>query len=665
MNPSPASVITCISGQPRDGTLLRAGFNRSKKLGVPWIVLHIDQPAAYSPTELESLARSLANAEAAGAHVIRRHSPTVEEGILSFLRDETQAFHGSAHILIGETVRRLHMPWKARAVAQHIRRRLQPGYQLEIIPLHERTAYPFHTVIAPFFKGSSMRGLAEAVIFVLCATLLSEALRIFLPESSFAIYTHNISLIYLIACAITSIRCGIVPALIASVISFLTLMFFYTPPTFSFMIAELGDAINLLLFLGAAVFISLFGSGTHAYILQAKERERYLQALVNISGTLNRSYTRHEALEYLHREMHALLRLEVAYFLPSAMNQEAVGTVYPPETKLDPKSLPAFEQCWRDYLPTGYQTPYFDKAGWRFEIMMSAQGFVGILGAKVPEDQGLAMSLGLMLTLLADLSASILARIDQTQMMEESRVQEEREKLRSMVLSAVSHDLKTPLASIIGSLDIYHRLHASLTPERRNALTHTAYEEAVRLDSFITNIIDMARLESGKITVNREWTDPVLMVRRIVRKMEGRLSGHRVELHMPAKPFEAEIDAALMEKAITHLLDNAVKYTLPDTQIDITLEMRGHDLLFSVQDHGKGIPEGMEEAIFNKYTRLHKKDMAVAGTGLGLSISRSIAQAHGGSLRGVTSGNGALFTIELPGARPLAVAELPEEAMAS
>ncbi len=655
------SVVTCVGGAS-DGTLLRAGYNRARKLGVPWRVLHIETEAASKAfDDREALERLLSNAEATGAVVERSKAPDAAGGIVAFFNQQPEG--AAAHLLIGERQcglrRRL---WRRKCVARHVQRALAGRHHVEVIPMAQTRTVAWHALFAPFFRGTGFAGLMEAVSFVALATFASELLRLILDANTFNLYSHNIALIFLIASAVTATRCGIIPALVASVISFVTLDFFYTPPYYTLHSKALPDIINLILFLSTAVFISLFGSGTHAYIKQTRERERYLQALVNISGTLNRSFTRAEALNYLHREMQALLRQEVAYFLPSAFNVDEVAVTYPQDVGLNDEAQAAFWQCWRDYFPTGYGTVHHAQAPWRFEVMMSAEGFVGVLGARVPQDSNLTRSFGLMLTVLADLSASILARIDLTQSMEENRVHEEREKLRSMVLSAVSHDLKTPLASIIGSLDIFHRLGANLKEDRRRALTQTAYDEAIRLDSFITNIIDMARIESGKLIVNREWTDPAQMLRRTLKRMEGRLNGRSMMLQLEKEPFEVDLDVGLMEKVLFHLLDNAAKYTPAGTPIHVALTRDGNVMRFIVSDNGSGVPEGMEDAIFNKYTRLHKKDMAVAGTGLGLPISRMIVTAHGGAIRTERSETGgARFIVELPQVRDAKLEKTPEE----
>lgn len=228
-------------------------------------------------------------------------------------------------------------------------------------------------------------------------------------------------------------------------------------------------------------------------------------------------------------------------------------------------------------------------------------------------------------------------------------LQEDREKMHRQMLSSVSHDLKTPLASMIGSLEIYQRMKHTLTDAKKDMLITTALEEARRLDNFITNILDMAKLESGHIRLNRENTDMHVLIQQCLKRMSDRLAGTEVKLATPATRRELSMDAGLISRLLGQLIDNAIKYGPREgKQIEITLDING-SIRLSVHDNGPGIPESRQEEIFNKYTRLTKQDSQAAGTGLGLAISRTIARLHGGDItvRNHEQG-GAVFTLEIP-----------------
>lgn len=226
---------------------------------------------------------------------------------------------------------------------------------------------------------------------------------------------------------------------------------------------------------------------------------------------------------------------------------------------------------------------------------------------------------------------------------------EEREQMHRQLLSAVSHDLKTPLASVIGSLEIHQRLHERLSEEKKQTLIETALQEAYRLDNFITNMLDMHKLEQGLVTMRREHFELGALIRDCLVSLDNRLTGSSVTLDAPAQPVEITSDAALLGRALALLLDNAVKYGGTPPAIIIRYERTDSGLIqIELQDNGQGIPAGHAEHIFEKYTRFARGDHQNAGTGLGLSIARAIMQLLGGTVRVAPSHGGACLILEFP-----------------
>lgn len=226
--------------------------------------------------------------------------------------------------------------------------------------------------------------------------------------------------------------------------------------------------------------------------------------------------------------------------------------------------------------------------------------------------------------------------------------QQIREDLHAMLLSSVSHDLKTPLACIIGSLDIYQHLKDTLSEERKDSLIIAAIKEARRLDSFITNILDMARLESDK-AFKYERIDIGQLVRQCVLKMDAVLNQHDVKLEL-ASQVMVDVNELWIARAVTLLLDNAALYTPVNTQILVTVTSDQLACWVAVRDFGPGIPKKIVPALFHKHSRTTQEDTKTAGTGLGLPICKAIAEMHGGAIRceEAASGDGTVFTITLP-----------------
>lgn len=224
---------------------------------------------------------------------------------------------------------------------------------------------------------------------------------------------------------------------------------------------------------------------------------------------------------------------------------------------------------------------------------------------------------------------------------------QEREKLHAMLLSSVSHDLKTPLACVIGSLEIYQQLKGTLSEEHKNTLIATAIDEARHLDSFVTNILDMAKLERG-VFISHELTDIVQIIRQCLLQMQPRLPHYELKLELPRK-LMAEVSAPWIGRAVMLLLDNAVRYTPVGTKIRISLYNEKDFFLISVSDNGPGIPPKRRKEIFHKRERVARQDAKTAGTGLGLSICKAIMEAHGGIITlECPVEAGSIFTLKLP-----------------
>lgn len=230
----------------------------------------------------------------------------------------------------------------------------------------------------------------------------------------------------------------------------------------------------------------------------------------------------------------------------------------------------------------------------------------------------------------------------------------ERVRMHRQLYSAISHDLKTPLASIIGALEIYERMKPRLTEEKQAELIVTALQEAHRLDNFITNILDMGRLENGMVTVRSETFDVGGMLRGCVSSFDNRMLGKRITISQLDGEFSIVSDHALLCRVITLLLDNSVKYGGKPPMIQLTYGIAPNgECLIHVQDNGPGIPETHRESIFTKYTRFIKRDQQHAGTGLGLAIGREIMHLLGGTIAVADAPDysGAVFTLTLPMSR--------------
>jgi K+-sensing histidine kinase KdpD len=281
-------------------------------------------------------------------------------------------------------------------------------------------------------------------------------------------------------------------------------------------------------------------------------------------------------------------------------------------------------------------------------------------------DKGLVLTLGMFLLvaiLISNLTAELRARMEAERAiaaeqarlhagMEEARLVAERERLRAALLSSVSHDLRTPLVSIIGAATSLLDAPEAIGAEGRQALAETIRDEGERLNRYVQNLLDMTRVSGGSLPLSREWIDAREMVGHALRQLRRELKDHHVVVDVPADLPPVSGDALLLEQALVNVLDNAAKYAPANTEIVVSARVEGPLLRLAVTDQGPGIPEADRERVFDMFYRVNAGDGHSTGTGLGLAISRGILHAHGGAVRVLPAsadGGGARVEIDLPG----------------
>jgi two-component system sensor histidine kinase KdpD len=286
-----------------------------------------------------------------------------------------------------------------------------------------------------------------------------------------------------------------------------------------------------------------------------------------------------------------------------------------------------------------------------FLPMRTSRGAIGVVGIDSdrpgpllsPED-------GRLLDALIDQTAVAIERVHLVDDMDRAQRSIEAERLRSALLTSLSHDLKTPLAAVIGTAVTMRDLDDKLTTAEKAELLTTIVEEGERLNRFIANLLDMTRLESGAVTLKPSLQDVGEIVGGALRRTSKMLEHHRVELGLEADLPMVEVDPVLFEQVLFNLLDNAAKYAPTETTIRITGRRDGDQVVLQVFDEGEGIPPSDVEHIFDKFYRVNKGDRVRAGTGLGLAISRGFVEAMQGTITAANRADrsGAVFTIRLP-----------------
>jgi len=461
---------------------------------------------------------------------------------------------------------------------------------------------------------------------------------------------ENVDLVFLTAVVVVAVRFGLLPSLLASVAASLCYNFFFMPPVYTFTIADPTNIAAFFFFMLIAILVSNVAARVRTQADSAIGRVRTTESLYAFSRKLAGTATLDDVLWATAYQTALMLRVRVVLLLP----EEGVLTVkagYPPEDQLDKADLAAANWAWSNDRPAGRGSDTLPGAKRLFLPMRTGRGPIGVIG--IDDDRTgplLTPDQRRLLDALVDQGALAIERVLLVEDMDRVRRTVESDRLRSALLTSISHDLKTPLASVLGAASTMRDLSGGLTDAEKRELLTTVIDESERLNRFIANLLDMTKLESGAIVPNTARHDIGEIVGSALRRASKILVRHKVSLELAADMPMLELDAVLFEQVLFNLLDNAAKYAPADTTISIRSLRDKDSICLEIIDEGDGIPPAELGNVFDKFYRAQKGDHVRPGTGLGLAISRGFVEAMHGTILADnrTDRSGAVLTIRLP-----------------
>jgi two-component system sensor histidine kinase KdpD len=460
--------------------------------------------------------------------------------------------------------------------------------------------------------------------------------------------------VYLTAIVIVAGRFGLRHSLLASVVSGLCDYFFFSEPYYTFSIADPRNVIAVIFFTIVAIVVSNVAARARTLAVTSMARARTTESLYAFSRKLAGVGTLDDVLWATAYQTALMLKVRVVLLLPDH-DSIAVMAGYPPEDHLDEADLAAAKWAWDHNRAAGRGADTLPGAKRLFLPMRTSRGAIGVVG--IDSDKAgplLTPDQRRLLDALMDQAAVAIERVHLGEDLDEAERRVEADRLRSALLTSISHDLKTPLAAIIGAAGTLKGYAQELDDRGRIELISTITEESERLNRFIANLLDMTKLETGSIKPNTARHDVAEIVGSALERASKILAQHRVEIDIAPNLPMLELDPVLFEQALFNLLDNAAKYAPSGSVVTIQGWQQGGEVKLEVTDEGSGIPPDELEHIFDKFHRVQKGDQVRAGTGLGLAISRGFVEAMGGSLIAANRSDrsGAIFTITLPVPEP-------------
>ncbi|MFH1805891.1 MAG: sensor histidine kinase KdpD [Pseudomonadota bacterium] len=637
--PTQERLMVCLNESPVAKKLVRTAKRMAERQRLPWIALHVETPRddRMSDTEKDDIAEALRLAEQLGAEIVTLQAEAHlarEISVIAAKRNVTR-------LLIGRPRRRSWTGLFRENVARKLLENAE-GFDVTVIAVDaEERKRSF--VSDAFFEPGSWRQRSFLWMFgsVSVATVLALIAETHLPLG-------NLSLIYLLAVLLTAIRCGMWPSIATSLVSFVAYNFFFTVPYYTLSVFHREQLITIVFFLIVSVIVGNLAGRLRLQIDAMKISGKRTANLYDFSRKIAAAASLDDVLWAAVHHVAATLDCQSMVLQPGKDGTLEIAAAYPPEDQLGLKDWGAAEWAWEHSKPAGWRSDTLPAAEWLFMPMNTPQGSLGVVGVRFKADtRALGPSQRRLLEALVDQVAVAVERTRLATDIEEARLLTETEQLRAALLSSISHDLRTPLVSIIGSATTLTSYDDLMGSEDRQQLTQTILEESERLNRFVQNLLDMTRLGYGALQPKKEWSDLAEIIGRAV-KHAGKFAGMRsVEVQISTDLAPIHVDPVLIEQVLFNILDNAVKHTASDGVITIRTKTGGDRVVIEISDDGVGIPVEAREAVFDVFYRVRAGDRQVAGTGLGLSICRGFVEAHGGCVRALAGSNDRGTTIEI------------------
>lgn len=642
-------LLVCVSPGPEAVPLVQAGQKLAATFDAEWRALYIETPeqAALSGKDQEAASRALRLAAHLGAPAHRRAGFRVLEEIIGFAQE-----HHVTKIVVGRPRPR---PWWQSwrpSLVDHLFRRLSGEIDIFVVQTGEGAGVPVRLAGVPKLRlPLSLRAYAWAAGGVGLCTALASLLFAYLTFT-------NLAMLYLLGVVLMSPVLGRGPAIFASFLSVAAFTFFFVPAYWSFAITGAEYVFTLVVMLLVSILISGLAAKVRYQSQAARQQERQAAALYEMNQNLTAWHSLDDLLEVAVAQIGKIVKGQATILMPAGETILAVRAGAP-LSREDEKEWAVARWVFRYGHTAGCGTETLNEVKGLYLPLRTSQAVIGVLRLEAaPSGEGLGYEWLRLLEALGGQVALAMERESLSRQAEQARFEVEAERLRNILLSSVSHDLRTPLTVIAGSASALLEGEAELDGPTRRELAQGIFEEAQRLDRLVHNLLEMSRLQSGEVAINRDWQVLEEVLGCALAQLESQLKERTVHIHLPPDLPLVRLDAVLMERVFVNLLENAAKYTPPQSPVEISGKLEESWLRLEIADRGPGLPADQEEKIFEKF---YQPSPGGGRGGLGLAICRNIVAAHGGKIWAANrDGGGAAFSLLLPVAETLSLDQVED-----
>lgn len=637
--PTAERLLVCVGADEGSEGVVRLAARQAGALNAPWTALHVDRPdvAATSEAAIRRLDANLHLAERLGAERARVIGADIVAEILRWARRENVS-----QIVVGRSARHGRLcRLFGRSLSDDL---VSRAADISVQVVTGASGQAAKTLSAPrtIDRDRLLVGFAAAAAMVAASVAIGIGIRRFVD-------LPNVSMVFLAAVVLCALRFGRASAFAAAILSFLGYNFFFIEPIYTLTVAKPHEFLALVVFLFVAATVGGLAGRAREQALTALARARTTRALYEYSRKIAGIAALEPLIWTAVAQIAGAIQGRAVVLLADGGDLRVAGA-FPPDVDLGVTEMGAARWAFDRGEPAGRRSPTLPNAELQFRPLMTASGTVGVIGfAPGDPESHLSEDAERFLAALADQTAIAVERIQLGARATEAAASAESERLRSALLSSISHDLRTPLASILGSVTSLKDFGDRLDEATRKDLLAAIEEETRRLSQFVANLLDMTRLETGNLELTTDWVDLADVVRGAVARAERLHPGRRIRLEEAGSPLVLEGNATLLEQVMFNLLDNAMKFS--DGEIGVRLAQDGRGARIEVEDAGIGIPIEELERVFDKFHRVARGDGRAAGTGLGLSICRGVITAMGGSITAtspIRDDHGTRMTVRLP-----------------
>ncbi|MBC3920782.1 two-component system sensor histidine kinase KdbD [Undibacterium sp. CY18W] len=651
-----AALLACVGPQAESGHLVRSAARLASQMNAEWHAVYVETPQLQRlpSAQRERILKNLKLAQDLGASTAVLTGKDIAQAIVDYAHS-----HNFSRIVLGrQQQHKWHLQWHRASQLQRI---AAYAPDLDLIEVGEATNAVAESAsnkdttsprsaeyASPRVAPRHWRYVFAALASIFTGLIATPLIDVF--------NLVNIAMLFLLTVVLVAVRFGRGPSVVATVIGIAVFDFFFVPPRFSFAVSDLQYLMTFVVMLVVGLITGHLTADLRYQARVASHRESRARALYEFARDLSGVLLAEQISETTQVIIQRAFRAQATLLLP-----DENGRLQAPATSVPGLDIGIAQWAFDKVEAAGIGTDTLPAGNFFYLPLVAPMRTRGLLAIQ-PESRRWIMipEQRQQLDTFAALAAIALERVHYIEVAQNALIHMESERLRNSLLAALSHDLRTPLTSLVGISESLAMSKPALA-DTQLKMAQALRDETLRMSALVTNLLDMARIESGEVRLNLQWQPFEEVVGSALRICAFQLQQHRVETRLDRDLPLISFDAVLIERVLCNLLENATKYTPPASLITIAAQASGDLLEVRVYDNGPGLPVGREEAVFEKFTR-GERESALPGVGLGLAICRAIVSAHGGSMgAGHSPDGGACIVFSLPLGTPPALPELEPE----